>query len=437
MSDTEEDENDVASVGKLFSRAIERGPRVIVRKARTGFLMFKNHGPRATFGYLRSKVGRVTGAQKPRLLVDIADAAAVDWTQLPERITDPITVADRPSRIAWIMSPPGKESGGHQNLFRFIKFAEQAGHRCDIYLYHAGEVAVDLQVVRDMLGASEAYPKLDGTLQVWDRARGVADDTDAIFATGWETAYPAFLDESRARRFYFVQDYEPLFYPLGSEALLAENTYRFGYHGITAGGWLSHKLNTEFGMVTDHFDFSVDRSLYRYENTGRRNEIFFYARPVTPRRAFEFGLIALADFARMRPDVTINLAGWDVSNWEIPFEYNNLSSLQLSELNAVYNRCAAGLVLSLSNMSLLPLELLASGVVPVVNDGPNNRMVSDNPYIEYVPASPLAIARTLAEVVDRPDAPEYAKTISESVASTTWEDSGRAFVAAFERAMHG
>lgn len=427
----------MASVGKLFTRAVERGPRVIVRKARTGSLMLKNHGLRATLGYLRGKVNAVTGSQKPRLLVDLRDAAAVDWTELPARITDPVTVVDRPSRIAWIMSPPGKESGGHQNLFRFIKFAEEAGHRCDVYLYHAGEVAVDLQVVRGMLESSEAYPHLEGEIRVWDRTTGVADGTDAIFATGWETAYPAFLDPGNARRFYFVQDYEPLFYPLGSEALLAENTYRFGFHGITAGGWLAHKLSSEFGMKADSFDFSVDRSLYRFENTERRNEIFFYARPVTPRRAFEFGLVALEDFARMRPDVTINLAGWDVSNWEIPFEYTNLSSLQLSELNAVYNRCAAGLVLSLSNMSLLPLELLASGVVPVVNDGPNNRMVSDNPFIEYVPASPVAIARKLAEVIDRPDAPEHARRISESVAGTTWADSGKTFVTAFERAMRG
>ena len=427
----------MASVGKLFSRAVERGPRVVARKIRTGFHMVRNHGLRSTIGYLRSKLNQVTGAQSPRLLVDLRDAAAVDWTELPERITDPVTAVDRPSRIAWIMSPPGRESGGHQNLFRFIKFAENAGHRCDVYLYQSGDAAVDLQVVREMLVSSEAYPALDGEIQVWNRGQGRVAEADAIFATGWETAYPAFLDRSHARRFYFVQDFEPLFYPLGSEALLAENTYRFGFHGITAGGWLAHKLHQDYGMRTDHFDFSVDRSLYRLDNAHRRNEIFFYARPVTPRRAFEFGLIALEDFARMRPDVTINLAGWDVSNWEIPFEYVNLSSLQLSELNAVYNRCAAGLVLSLSNMSLLPLELLSSGVVPVVNDGPNNRMVSDNPYIEYVPASPIAIARKLVEIVDRPDAPDHARTISQSVADTTWEDSGKAFVAAFERAMRG
>jgi hypothetical protein len=399
--------------------------------------MLKNHGLKATVGYARRKFAQVAGPQKPRLLVDIADASLVDWTELPPRITDPVVVRDRPSRIAWIMSPPGRESGGHQNLFRFVRFAELAGHSCDVYLYSSGDASVDLNAVREMLASSEAYPTLDGRIRLWDREVGVEEGTDAIFATGWETAYPAFLDTSSARRFYFVQDFEPAFYPLGSEALLAENTYKFGFHAITAGGWLSEKLRRDYGMEADHFDFSVDRSLYRFENADRRNEIFFYARPVTPRRAFEFGLMALADFARMRPDVTINLAGWDVSNWEIPFDYVNLSSLQLSELNAVYNRCAAGLVLSLSNMSLLPLELMSSGVVPVVNDGPNNRMVSDNEFIEYVPASPLAIARKLVEVVERSDAPEHAKRVSDSVSTTAWEDSGKAFVEAFERAMRG
>jgi hypothetical protein len=93
--------------------------------------------------------------------------------------------------------------------------------------------------------------------------------------------------------------------------------------------------------------------------------------------------------------------------------------------------------MSLSNMSLLPLELISSGVAPVVNDGPNNRMVSDNPFIEYVPVSPQAIARRLVEVVDRADAPERAVAMSESVSKIDWKDSGDQFVAAFERAMRG
>src|SRR5262249_16339995 len=147
----------------------------------------------------------------------------------------------------------------------------------------------------------------------------------------------------------------------------AENTYRMNLHGITAGGWLEHKLSSEYGMKCDHYDFGTDTNLYRFENKKKRKEIFFYARPVTVRRGFELGIMALQLFHQKRPDYTITLAGWDVSEYDIPFPYKNLKTMGLEELSDIYNKCAAGLVISLTNMSLLPLELLSAGVIPVLN----------------------------------------------------------------------
>lgn len=409
----------------------------MARKTATALKMLRERGPGAVLRYTQSTLTRVAGKQEPRLMVALDDAADVDWTEPNDRFRDPVTVAEGPVHIAWIMSPPGRESGGHQNLFRFIRFAELAGHRCSIYLYDAGGAPADIASIRAMIRTTSAYADVEASIEHFDRARGVDASTQAVFATGWETAYPAYLLESSAKRFYFVQDFEPSFYPLGSEAVLAENTYRFGFHGITAGGWLADKLSREYGMATDHFDFAVDKTHYSVTNTERRNEVFFYARPVTPRRGFELGVLALRDLAIMRPNTVINLAGWDVSNWNLPFEFVNHSSLDLTQLNELYNRCAAGLVMSLSNMSLLPLELMSSGVVPVVNDGPNNRMVSDNAYIDYVPLAPRAIARRLADALDREDQVEHATAMSRSVERVDWEDSGKQFVAAFERAMRG
>ena len=417
------------------------GPRVFLQRASHVVMrpirIAKAEGTRAFAARSFAKASAILTPHTATMLVATEDAEQLDWTEPAPWQADPVSVQQGPVDIAWIMSPPGLESGGHQNLFRFIDLAEKAGHRCSIYLYTTGTAPVSFSNIRSMLRTAAAYPEVSASIEMYDRDKGVRAGTQAIFATGWETAYPAYLDKSNARRFYFVQDYEASFYPLGTESLLAENTYRFGFHGITAGGWLAHKLSTEFGMKTDHFDFAADKTHYSVTNLERRNEVFFYARPVTARRAFEFGLLVLAEFAKIKPDVRINFAGWDVSNWAIPFEHTNLASLDISELNAVYNRCAAGLVLSLSNMSLLPLELLSSGVTPVVNDGPNNRMVSDNPYIEYVQASPMAIARKMAEVFDHPDAIERSIAMSESVASSTWSDSGDQFLTAFERAMRG
>ncbi|MBM7504142.1 glycosyltransferase family 1 protein [Agromyces aurantiacus] len=407
-----------------------------VQKLLRPFRILRDEGPREFSARVLAKAHSKLMRHKPAMLVDLGDASRVDWTVRPPALELPVTVADGPVEIAWIMSPPGDASGGHQNLFRFIRFAELAGHRCTVYLYRSHDAPVSIPDIRAMLKSRSAYTDVDADIVMYG-PEGVRPGTQAIFATGWETAYPAYLDPSPARRFYFVQDFEPSFYPLGTESLLAENTYRFGFHGITAGGWLSRKLHDEYGMATDHFDFAVDKTHYSVSNTGPRNEVFFYARPVTARRAFEFGVLALREFNRLKPDVPINLAGWDVSSWEIPFEYRNLATLDITELNEVYNRCGAGLVMSLSNMSLLPLELMSAGVAPVVNDGPNNRLVSDNPYIEYVPASPGAMARRMAEVLDRPDAAERALAMSASVADVNWEDSGAQFVAAFERAMRG
>ncbi len=408
----------------------------VVSKVRTATRLVKEHGVPGTLIVFGRTAALRWYKHKIHVAVNLEDAANVDWTDIPDRIRKPLTVKSGPINIAWIMSPPGAESGGHQNIFRFIKFAEDAGHTCTVYFYQPTGKA-DVDGLREIIQSSDAYADVKAELRNFDREVGLDSDTQAVFATGWETAYPSFLDKTNAKRFYFIQDFEPLFYPTGSDALLAENTYRFGFHGITAGAWLSTTVREKFGMKADHFDFAVDKSLYNVTNTGPRNEVFFYARPVTARRAFEFGLLVLSDFARLRPDVTINLAGWDVSSWEIPFPHVNLSSMSLSQLNAVYNRCAAGLVLSLTNMSLLPLELISAGVTPVVNDGPNNRLVTDNPYIEYVPASPMAIAKKMVEVLERPDAIERSNAMSSSVANVSWKDSGIQFVDALERAMRG
>ncbi len=375
------------------------------------------------------------GSQKIVFLVKYEDASEVDWSIPHPAVENPVVVTKESLTVGFIMSPPGESSGGHQNLFRFIDYLERAGHTVRVYLYSAHQ-PYSVRLISEMIATSPSYPTVRATIEDYTDA-GVSSDIDALFATGWETAYPSFRDKSMARRFYFVQDYEPYFYAVGSEAALAENTYRFGFEGITAGGWLAHKLHADFGMKTASFEFGANRELYNLTNRDKRKEVLFYARPVTPRRGFELGILALEHFAKERPDYKINLAGWDVSTYDIPFKYENLKGLKIDELNEVYNRCAAGLVISLTNMSLLPLELLSAGVIPVVNSGDNNTMVSSNTFIEFAAASPHALAKRMIEIVDRQDAAEYAARASASVEDFGWDASGKQFVSILEEAMRG
>jgi hypothetical protein len=368
-------------------------------------------------------------------LVRPEDAVAVDWTLPPSFATDPPEPKTTHVKTAWIISPPGRTSGGHQNAFRFMDFLEKAGHSVTVYFYTTEEREVDVAAIRAMLQTTSAYPDLAGDLRVYDPEKGLDADTDAIFATGWETAYPAFRHPSNARRFYFTQDFEPAFYASGSDYVLAENTYRFGFHGFSAGRWLSTKLTADYGMPGDFYDYAVDKEHYSIINSSPRNEVLFYARPPTARRAFEFGRLVLTELHRLRPDIIINMVGWDISPYYVPFPYVNHTALDISQLNDVYNRCAAALILSLTNMSLLPMEVMSSGVVPVVNDAPNTREIFESPYMDYQPMSPGAMARRLIALIDSKDQAAHAVEMAESVARIDWIDPGETFITAFERSM--
>jgi len=358
--------------------------------------------------------------------VKYRDALKADYTQKRKKWPGAIK---KQLQFNWLMPPPGKGSGGHLNIFRFIKYLEEAGHTCRIYIY-TQHTPGRISDIRTLMG--DSYPQLHAELE-WIDSGDEMQPADGVFATSWETAYASFNSATEGKRFYFVQDFEPYFYAVGSLSVLAENSYKFGFYGVTAGNWLATKLKREYGMEADYFDFGSDRKLYSFKNDKIRKEIFFYARPYTERRGFEMGVMALDLFHRQHPEYIINMAGWDVSTYDIPFPYKNLRTLELSELNDLYNRCAAGLVMSLTNMSLLPLELLGSGTIPVVNDGENNVLVSDNPYIAYSPNNPAALAATLSSVITRVDVAQYARKAYASVGASSWNESGKKFVDIVER----
>jgi glycosyltransferase involved in cell wall biosynthesis len=408
------------------------GFKSIARKAKVGLRVLREQGVLGlmivALQFIQKKVSkkhaeRIHAIYTKAKYEDIVEA---DLYKRPKKWPG----TDRKSlRLNWLMPPPGRGSGGHLNIFRFIKYLEDAGHECRIYVTtfdKKGSVAA----IRAVMG--DSYPKVAAPMK-WIDGPDEMEEADGILPTSWETAYPAYNFAGTAKRFYFIQDFEPFFYPVGSLYTLAENTYKFGFYGVTAGNWLSTKLRRDYGMQTDNYDFGSESSLYSYANDKPRKEILFYARPYTERRGFEMGIMALDLFHRKHPDFVINMAGYDISSYKIPFTYQNLKTLELEQLNDLYNRCAAGLVMSFTNMSLLPLELLGSGTIPVVNDGENNRLVSDNKYIAYAPADPASIANALSEIVARKDLPDYAKKASESVKATNWDEAGKKFVSIIER----
>jgi hypothetical protein len=342
------------------------------------------------------------------------EIAAAGWTLPAALAAEP----GEPLTIAWVCEPTsGRESGGHTTMFRLVEGLEQAGHRCIIYFTnrHGWAIEQHRETVRGW------WPSLRAEI----RDAAEIEDAHAIFATSWPTAYTVLASPARGARFYLVQDFEPSFYPAGSEALLAEATYRFGFHGVTAGRWLAARLERDFGMPCDPFEFGCDLERYALDPTAERTGICYYARFSKPRRAYELGVMALELFAERCPDVDIHFFG-DVAP-RLPFRAINHGSLRPPQLDELYNRCIAGVVLSATNVSLVPHEMLASGCLPVVNDAEHNRIVLDNDEVIYVPPTPFEIADALVALARRPavDRARAAEAASASVQSRSWADAGR------------
>ncbi len=323
--------------------------------------------------------------------------------------------------VNWVIPPLGPGSGGHLDIFRAIHFLTQMGIVSRVYTCGGNEgIPSDAlrQTVKEYYGIELGeHNEIHANFRQMRHA-------DAVVATSWFTAYVADLFDNALTKFYFVQDFEPYFYPVGAEYYFAENTYKLGFRGITAGGWLAQKLHDEYGMETQAFNFSYERELYHpQEKKDDVCRVFYYARPYTERRAFEMGILALERLAEQIPDLEVVFAGQKLVGYDFKFRYQDLGILALEQLCDVYSQCDLCLVLSMTNLSLLPMEIMASGSVVVSNKGPNNEWLLNENNAILVDAEPNAIADQMAYYLNHKD--ELAQRRRQGIACVeqfTWED---------------
>lgn len=308
--------------------------------------------------------------------------------------------SDEVKLLNWVIPEMGPGSGGHINIFRFISHLENMGFHSKIYLFLSPNFKNN-ESLRTFL--KKHFSILDERVEAfWDvQQMGFAH---ATIATAWQTAYFVRNFDNTISKFYFVQDYEPYFYAKGSDYELAENTYKFGLRGITAGDWLKNKLREQYNMRTSSFGFSYDKEHYTpKEKTDDVKRVFFYARPVTPRRDFELGLLALNQLCNRIPEVEVVFAGWDVSDYLIPFKHRNLGIVKLDKLSELYASCDLCLVISNTNLSLLPLEVMASNSVAVCSKGENSIWLVNEENSVLVDYDPIEIANTMESYLKSPE----------------------------------
>lgn len=241
---------------------------------------------------------------------------------------------------------------------------------------------------------------------------------DFFIATAWWSAYiiqgimnwqaQSFNQEVK-KLIYFIQDFEPGFYPWSSQYTLAESTYR--YNGPQIAVFNSTLLKDYFENLGYHFaekycfEPKLNSTLKKYLNlshTQKRKQILIYGRPSVARNAFTLIIEALRIWVSQDEDS---------QSWEIvsageqhpvidingTHKVRSLGKLTLEQYANVLHETAIGISLMVSpHPSYPPLEMAHFGAKVITNSYANKNLSlwHDNIY-SLDNCSPQMIADTL------------------------------------------
>jgi glycosyltransferase involved in cell wall biosynthesis len=339
---------------------------------------------------------------------------------------------DGPLHVAVVVPFFSRGSGGHTTIANLVRGLERLGHRCSLWVDDPGrrcrggpaQAEADF---RDWFGPFRAEVRYG--FEAWNGA-------SVVVATGWQTVARVRVLGQVAGRAYLVQDHEPEFFGTSAQRLWAEDSYRHGLYPITAGPWLADLMRERYGLPATHFELAVDTELYRRQSAQRRDDVvLFYGRATTPRRAVPIALVSLAELKRRRPEVELWFFGGGSPNVDFPFR--NLGTVSGPELAGLYSNATVGLVLSMTNYSLVPQEMMACGLPCVELNAPSvvAAFGRDGP-LELAPPEPRAMAEAIERLLDDPELrARRASAGADFVASKTWDAAARQVEAGLHAAL--
>jgi glycosyltransferase involved in cell wall biosynthesis len=130
-------------------------------------------------------------------------------------------------------------------------------------------------------------------------------------------------------------------------------------------------------------------------------------------------MLALRLVHEARPEVPIHLFGERTGWSQFPIvEYGTLEPHAIARL---YAGSAVGLALSMTDVSLTPMEMLAAGLPCVVNDSPWVRSDLADAPVTYAAPTPDALAEALLHHLDQPLDDVRRNELRQSMRSRTWE----------------
>jgi hypothetical protein len=286
--------------------------------------------------------------------------------------------------IAWVFPMFGVGGGGHHNIFRCQRFLkEDFGIESVNFLYATPDSDISREKMAEELAqlAAEHYDYCGSPFILdWNQI----DRFPIHMATTWASTYPILSSSESLLRAYFIQDYEPFFFARGGKEFLAQRSYDFGYFPICAGPWLPQQIGYVPGgrRAQDHcwYALAVNKDDYYLSPTEvppelnelsaarllasrqrKRQGVCFYVRASTERRGFEIAYMTIEVLKRRYPQIPIATVGMAAHDLATLKGCKHLGVLPVKELQKIYSEYAAYVVISFTNYSLLPAEIIACG----------------------------------------------------------------------------
>lgn len=285
--------------------------------------------------------------------------------------------------INWFLPySTGHAMGGRNTIHRFAKyFAEKRGVKNRfIYFYAKHEVKKNIkQVLRD-----DGLVVSDEDIIIVEKREDfkLISESDAAFATRFDSVFPLLRFNKTKSKFYFMQDFESMFWPAGTNYAVVESTYGFGFSGIANSPDLCREY-LKYSPRATYFVPGVNKTVYY--PAGKKDKkgpvrIFFYGRPSAARNGFKLGLAALKRVkAKYGDKIEIISAGefWNEFDYGAKGIIKNLGVLRgFENIANLYRECDIGLTLVFSKGSpLMTLEVMATGLASVTNYNVSNSWI--------------------------------------------------------------
>lgn len=259
---------------------------------------------------------------------------------------------------------------------------------------------------------------------------------DIIVATSWISVY--YSKKLEGYKVYFVQDYEPYFFKLSERYLMAKKTYEQGFHIISLGNWNIEQIKKECLSYSrmDWIDFpyepkeyeNIKRDFSKYRNK-RRIKIAVYSKEDGKRIPNLLqGILKKTALELKKDEIELDILFFGFESKYKPQIGKNMGKLNKYEMWKLYKECDFGMVASMTNISLVPYEMISTGL-PIIEfkDGSYTYFFEDNTAI-LIDFNYKTLANKLKYYLSNPERLESIMINSQKqIGNLSWKHSAEQF----------